>query len=438
VVAARPRPQQGQHLLLPLLDDGNGGMASPGGEGVEGGASEGAEWQVGGGPRLRWRRRRVAEPAGVACARVDSKAPPLEEVWLEDLAPHGLRVLVGSVGCCLQRVLAADAAGAHADVVLGYESVTQYLPGQGQRPNYGSTVGRYANRVKEARFSLDGVEYRVGANNGRHALHGGEGGLYGRRFRVERLVAGPGAVSVLLSYDSPDGEEGYPGAVRFSTAYTVTSGGALGMEMCAQLLPGQRHRKTVVSLLNHAFWNLGGHSSGPVLGHWLRVNADRYTPVDSELIVTGAKLPVEGSPLDLRVPRELRAVVAELPLDHNFCLRAHGCDQQLEWEHADGADRSRLPLAAWLALPGRRAMTVFSNMPGLQVYTGGFIDANRPAWWRGKGGALYDKHHAICLEAQLWPDAVNNLDNGFPSPVLLEGELHRNLVVHVFSPFPAL
>ncbi|MBE9604285.1 galactose mutarotase [Acetobacteraceae bacterium H6797] len=315
----------------------------------------------------------------------------------------GFAAKVMTFGATLQALLVPGREGP-ADVVLGHDTLDGYVA---RRDFFGATIGRYANRIVEGRFSLDGHEVRVPANDGPHALHGGPNGFDHHLWTVEEAEAAPHPRLVLRRH-SPDGEEGFPGALDCLVTYTVTGPAELSISFEARTTA-----PTVVNLTNHAFFHLGGGGSD-VLGHRLRVAATRYLPVGASLIPLGDPAPVEGTAFDFRKARpvgeRIRAPEAQLLIargyDHNFCL--------------DGEAGSLRPVA-WLQDPasGRR-MTLLTNQPGLQVYSGNFLDATVA----GKGGHPMRQSDAICLEPQTWPDAPNR--PAYPSARLDPGQVYRH------------
>lgn len=296
------------------------------------------------------------------------------------------------------------------DVLLGYESLSRYV--EGGKPNFSTAVGRVANRIANGRFDLDGQTYNLDKNNGPNHLHGGAEGFYRQPFEVERSSE----TAVRLTLTEPDGAMGYPGKVDVSVTYAV-----VGSELrCAY--EGVTDKPTLLSMTNHAYWNLKGHASGSALDHLLMVNGSRTTAVDASLAITGELVPVEGTPLDLRgAPRLLQeAVDSAGPIDVNYCL---------DERPAEGAEDV---LAARLVGPNGLTMEVWTDQPGLQVYTGNFIGMpeHPKTWWSGKG-AHWERFGAICLETQLWPDGIHH--GHFPSPILRPGETYKHNARHVFS-----
>ena len=318
---------------------------------------------------------------------------------------RGLTLRAINYGAIVTELHVPDRQGTTADVVLGMQDIRGYLAGH---PYFGCTAGRCANRIADGRFLLDGRSYQVTRNNGPHHLHGGARGFDRRTWEVD----GADASSVRFSLLSPDGEEGYPGAVRAEVVYALSPEGEFLVEMKATV-----DAPTLVNLAHHSYWNLAGHAAGPILDHRLTLDADLYTPVDATLITTGDMADVTGTPFDFRRPKRIGDDLGRVPggYDHNFVVRT-----------GDALRR-----AARLEDPASgRWMEVFTNEPGLQFYTGNFLDGSTT----GKGGTVYAKHAGLCLETQKFPDAVNK--PAWPSPILRPGETYRHLMVHRFGAQP--
>lgn len=299
-----------------------------------------------------------------------------------------------------------DREGELADVVLGFETSAEY---EENTPYMGCTTGRVANRVSNGRFELDGVEYQLARNFGKHHLHGGEVGLHKRVWKSEPVEHDFGP-AVKFTYFSPEGEEGYPGDLSITVVYVLTEKDGFRIEYEATT-----NQATPVNLTNHTYFNLSGAGAGPVYDHVLTLNADRYTEPDADGIPTGAILPVGGTPLDFTEPKRIGEDFSELPIgyDHNFVLN-HG-----------GVDQPHLSAEVYDPKSGR-VMRMFTTEPGLQFYTSGFLDKTL-----GKGGAVYEQFHALCLEAQHFPDSVNKPE--FPSVILRPGETYRQVTEYRFS-----
>ncbi len=317
----------------------------------------------------------------------------------------GMRVRIITYGATVIELLAPDREGRYANVVLGFDNLAQYLAGH---PYFGSTVGRVANRIARGRFVLDGVEYRLATNNGPNHLHGGNRGFDKVVWQAEMTKTGDDP-AVKLSYRSRDGEEGYPGNLNCTVVYTVTQRDELRIDYTATT-----DRATPVNLTNHSYFNLSGPGSGTVLNHVLKLFADRYTPVDADLVPTGSILPVQGTAMDFTSPTAVGSRIAQVPggYDHNYVLR-------------DAPSAVPQPAARVYDPQSGRWMEVETTEPGIQLYTGNFLDGTL----RGRGG-VYVKHFGFCLEAQHFPDSVNQ--PLFPTVILRPGQVYRQVTIYRF------
>jgi aldose 1-epimerase len=317
------------------------------------------------------------------------------------LRSDDLEVTVLDHGGVVQSVLAPDRDGDRADVVLGFDAAEPYATAS---PYFGALVGRYANRIANARFSLDGREYRLQANNGPNSLHGGPGGFDKQRWDAEEL----GGTAVRLSLVRPDGDEGFPGRLTVTVTYTLT-GDSLRIDYEARNEEASGGLATVVNLTNHSYWNLAGEGSGSVAEHELRLHASRYTPIDATSIPTGELAPVEGTPFDFRTPTPVGARWRE---GHEQLAHAGGYDHNfvLDGVAADAPERDGLGLAGVVRDPGSgRVLEVWTDQPGVQFYSGNQLTGQL----RGKSGRLYRAGDALCLETQHFPDSPNRPE--FPS-----------------------
>jgi aldose 1-epimerase len=309
---------------------------------------------------------------------------------------HGVEVLITNYGGTVTSIEVPDRDGVFGDVVLGYDTVDEYI----QKPRYfGALIGRHANRIARGRFSLNGVEYQLAQNNGANHLHGGNKGFDKKVWEVRETFAG-----VLgLRYFSEDGEENYPGNLTVDVEYSLNDENELRIEYHAT-----GDKDTIVNLTNHSYFNLAG--SGDILGHELMLNADAFMPVTEDLIPTGEIQPVENTVMDFRTARP----IASGGYDHNFVLR--------DWDN--GAFR----LVARLREPqSGRVMEVLTTEPGIQFYSGNFLDGSLT----GKRGVVYEQYAGLCLEAQHFPDAPNHPN--FPTTVLRAGERYHQLTVYRFT-----
>ncbi len=319
---------------------------------------------------------------------------------------RGLRVQLTNFGALTVGVETPDRRGALADVTLGFDSLAGWVVNP---PYLGATVGRCANRIAKGRFTLDGRTYQLATNLPPNHLHGGVVGFNKVLWKAEP-VKGPDAAGVNFTYLSKDGEEGYPGNLQVSAVHTLSESNELKIEFTATT-----DKPTIVNLCNHTYWNLGGAAAGDILGHELMLNADQYTAVSPALIPTGELKPVAGTPLDFTKPMTIGARIAQVEggYDHNYVLRARG---------------GQLSLAARVYEPkSGRVMEVLTDQPGIQLYTGNFLDGSVI----GRGGIAYRKHYGLCLETQHFPDAPNHPE--FPPIVLRPGQTYRHVVIHRFS-----
>ena len=326
------------------------------------------------------------------------------------VTPGGLAMQVITYGAIITSLLVPDREGCLDDVVFGHDSLAGYLDAS---PYFGAVIGRCANRIARGRFTLDGVEHQLATNDGPNHLHGGVRGFDRVVWRAEPRVDG----SLVLSYESPDGEEGYPGRLVASVTYTLSDEEGLVVDYLATT-----DRATPVNLTQHSYWNLAGARDDQILRHELQVHADEFTPVDAGLIPTGERRAVAGTPFDFRSPV---AIGARVDGDDEQLLRAGGYDHNYVLRAAESGG---MRPAAILRDPlSGRVMTVRTTEPGLQVYSGNFLDGTI----RGKGGRGYAHRGAVCLETQHFPDAVNRAE--FPSVVLRPGREYRSRTEYHFG-----
>lgn len=312
-------------------------------------------------------------------------------------------------GGSLRSLRVPDRTGKPVDVLLGFDTLEAYRT---HGKSFGALVGRYANRIGGARFTLNGTVYPLVANNnGVNHLHGGGLGFNRRVWKAESASD----TALTLSLFSPNGEEGYPGDLLVRVTYTLTAEG-LTIDYRAQ-----SDRDTVCNLTNHAYFNLSGHDSGPVLDQTIQLLADRYTPTDPLSIPTGETAPVDGTPMDLRRPTPIGAHIGE---DFAQLRQAGGYDHN--WIPNGEAGTLR-PIAQASSPASGISMEVLSDLPGVQFYTGNYVEGC-PA---GKGGAAYGRRWGFCLETQFFPDSPNHAN--FPSCVLRAGETFRSTTSFRFT-----
>lgn len=324
---------------------------------------------------------------------------------------HGVEARIINYGGTVLSLKVPDREGQFGDVVLGYDTLAEY---EKASPYFGCLIGRYGNRIANGRFTLNGRTYQLATNDGPNHLHGGIKGFDKVVWKVERAEITPEGPQVVLSYLSRDGEEGYPGNLRVTATYTLTRDNALRLDYRATT-----DQDTIVNLTQHSYFNLAGH--GDILGHIVYIHADRFTPVDATLIPTGELRPVQGTPFDFRKPTAIGA-------------RIHQDDEQLRYGR--GYDHNwvinkkphELALHARVYEPTTgRVLEVLSTEPGLQFYSGNFLDGTL----RGKYGIVYAHRTGFCMEPQHFPDSPNKPH--FPSVVLRPGQEYKNTIIYRFS-----
>jgi aldose 1-epimerase len=326
---------------------------------------------------------------------------------------NGLVTTIATYGGAVVTLQVPDRAGALADVVLGFDTLEPYLS---RHPYFGVIVGRVANRIGGARFTLNGHEYHLTKTHGDNHLHGGLHGFDQKVWAAEASET-PGGPALILRSRSADGEEGYPGALDTQVVYTLTNDNALKIEYDA--VPDQ---DTIVNLTNHSYFNLAGAGSGDILGHELMIDADFYTPMGEGLITTGEILSVTGTPLDFRQPTPIGQRIAD---PHSQMVIAGGYDHNFVLRTQPGELRRSVEVYE----PGSgRVMEVWTTEPGVQLYTTNMLDPNGIV---GKGGQTYRRRSAFCLETQTFPNAVNYPH--FPSPIVRAGEHYRTTTVYCFT-----
>ena len=323
---------------------------------------------------------------------------------------NGLEMEVTNYGARVVSLIVPDKDGQFDDIVLGHDNIQAYI----DRPNtfFGSPVGRYANRIAGAKFTLNGFTYHLEANNGTNSIHGGSNGFHNVVWEVEEASD----QKITFSYISEDGEGGFPGTLSVRMSYALTDEDEFEIQYEAET-----DQSTVINLTHHSYFNLHGAGRNDVTDHVLFINAAHYTPVDSLLIPTGKILSVEGTPLDFIVPHRIGDRIdddyEQLQLaggyDHNWVLNKEGNEEEIS-------------LAAEVWVPGGRKMTVYTTAPGMQVYTGNFLNDVQ-----GKGDQVYAQRGGICLETQHFPDSPNQPD--FPSVILNPGERYTQTTVYQFG-----
>jgi aldose 1-epimerase len=325
---------------------------------------------------------------------------------------NGVSATITTYGGRVVSLMVPDKKGTFGDVVLGFDTLDGYLA---ENPYFGALIGRYGNRIGKAQFTLDGKVYKLAANDGPNTLHGGKIGFDKVLWTAADLTSKE-AASLELRYTSKDMEEGFPGELVSIVTYTLTGQNELKLEYKATT-----NRATVLNLTNHTYWNLAGAGEGDILGHHLMIAASKFTPVDKTLIPTGEIKSLDGSPLDFRnstaigerIDKDDPQLKFGKGYDHNFCIDA-----------ADGT----LKRCALVNDPASgRSMEVQTTQPGVQFYTGNFLDGTL----KGKGSKVYGRRSALCLETQHYPDSPNKPN--FPTTELKPGEEYKYTTVYKFS-----
>jgi aldose 1-epimerase len=327
-------------------------------------------------------------------------------------AEGGIRVTITNYGGAIVSVLAPDRVGTPADVVLGYDQLDGYLKGRG---HFGSLCGRFANRIAHARFTLDGTEFPLPANDGVNHLHGGPQGFDKHLWEAE-IVRGETEPALKLSRLSLDGEQGYPGNLHVDVIYSLAGANALRIQYRATC-----DRPTPINLTNHSYFNLAGHHAGEIGGHELQLFASRFTPVNETLIPTGELAEVAGTPFDFRKPAR---VGDRIEADHEQLRRGHSYDHNFVLEPARGKP---IPAATVHEPRSGRVLEVLTTEPGVQFYSGNFLNGTEV----GKGGAVYERRHGFCLETQHFPDSPNQPH--FPSCILRPVAVYESTTVYRFT-----
>jgi aldose 1-epimerase len=324
----------------------------------------------------------------------------------------GMEATIMTYGGIVTSLKVPDKNGKFDDVVLGYDNLDGYLTNS---PFFGALIGRYGNRIAKGKFSLDGVEYTLAVNNPPNHLHGGVKGFDKVVWTVAEAEVGEDGPELELTYLSKDGEEGYPGNLKVKATYTLMEDNALKVQFKATT-----DKDTVCNLTHHSYFNLAG--KGDILGHVVQINADKYTPVDKGLIPTGELAPVAGTPFDFRTPTAVGTHINET--NNEQIVFAGGFDDNWVLNKTNDA----MTLAARVTEPtSDRTLEVWTTSPGLQFYTGNFLDGSIT----GKGGRVYQFRDAFCMEPQHFPDSPNHPD--FPTTELKPGETYENTIIYKFA-----
>ena len=325
---------------------------------------------------------------------------------------RGMEVRAMNYGGIIVSLRVPDKKGVLADVVLGFDTLDAYL---NNKPYFGAIIGRYANRIANGKFTLNGAEYRLARNNGMNSLHGGLKGFDKVLWRGEQFENNQG-IGVVFTYTSKNGEEGYPGNLKAKVTYTLTDQSELQIEYQATT-----DEATPVNLTNHSYFNLASEGNGDILKHNLILNADRFTPVESTLIPAGELRSVAGTPFDFTKPT---AIGARIDTNNEQLAIAHGYDHNFVLDRKG----TGLELAGRVDEPqSGRVLEVYTTEPGVQLYTGNFLDGTIT----GKHGYAYNKHAGLCLETQHFPDSPNH--SNFPWTILKPEQTYNSRTVYKFS-----
>ena len=325
----------------------------------------------------------------------------------------GMEVDITNYGATIVRLKAPDRHGKFEDIVLGFDNLEGYTV---NKPYFGATIGRYANRIAHGQFTLHGHVYTLPKNDGDNTLHGGTSG-FNKRLWKAKDVSTPSAASVQMSYLSKDGDQGFPGNMSVEVRFTLSDDNSLKIEYAAT-----SDKDTVVNLTNHTYFNLAGQGQGDILGQQLMLNASRFTPVNANLIPTGEIVSVKSTPMDFT---KATAIGARINADYEQLKLGHGYDHNFV---LDGNPMRKAVLAARAYDPGSgRVVEIWTNQPGVQFYSGNFLDGTIA----GKGGVKYPHRSGFALETQHFPDSPNQPK--FPSTVLKAGRWFRSTTTYKFS-----
>ncbi|MDO4195959.1 MAG: aldose epimerase family protein [Prevotellaceae bacterium] len=342
-----------------------------------------------------------------------------KEVHLYTLTnADGMEVCVTNYGARIVSVMAKDKNGAFRDVVLGFDNLNQYITVEGN--NFGAAIGRYGNRINKGKITVAGKQYQLTQNNYGHCLHGGNNGYHANVFDVKEVTEN----KLVLTFRDEFGKEQFPGNLDVTITYTLTDDNALDI-----LYEATTDEETICNLTNHSYFNLSGHPEAENWNHEMFINADNYTPVDSTFMTTGEIRPVYGNQFDFTKAKALSTCIADttgynglqikwgMGIDHNFCLNTY----------KDGKGDDTKVAATLYSPESGIQMSVYTNEPGVQVYTGNFLDGTVA----GKKGIKYPKQASVCLETQKYPDSPNKKD--WPQPYLKPGEQYTSHTVYKFS-----
>lgn len=327
-------------------------------------------------------------------------------------SPAGMTVRITNYGGIVQSLVISDRNGDPVDVAVGFDSLDLYLAGH---PYFGALIGRYGNRIANGQFELDDQVYKLAKNNGRNHLHGGIKGFDKVLWSSDAVVTESGNARLTLNYTSKDGEEGYPGSLSAQVTYTLTNDQALVINYKATT-----DKATPVNLTNHTYFNLNGQGSGTILDNVLQINASKFTPVDETLIPTGELTEVQGTPFDFR---SFKAIGEGIDDPHEQIQYGGGYDHNFVLDEPS----LEVPVAIGKSAATGIRMRVFTQEPGIQFYSGNFLDGSLI----GKDGAKYVRRAAFCLETQHFPDSPNQ--PAFPSTILQPGETYTTTTIYKFD-----
>ena len=336
------------------------------------------------------------------------KTPEGEEVFLYTLENNDIKAEIINFGCIIRRLIVKDKASNELDVVLGRDNLEEYLDNDGY---FGAVVGRFANRIRNAQFELNGKVYNTVANDNENTLHGGPSSYAGRVW--ECIGAEPDSSSVSFELKSPDGDGGFPGNLDIIVTYTLTDDN--GIEIHYEAVSDE---DTVINLTNHSYFNLNGHNSGDILNHKLKLNSEFFTPASDKLVPYGEVISVKGTPYDFT---EFKNVGQDIDSDYEQTKIAGGYDNNLII-----SGHGMREAAVLIGDKSGIRMTTYTDKPGVQVYSGNFLKGDRVC----KDGAVYENHGALCLETQAFPNSLKH--SHFPGAVLLKGQKYDTTTEYKF------
>jgi galactose mutarotase-like enzyme len=340
-----------------------------------------------------------------------------QKVYLYTLTnTNGLVAKITNYGAILTELHLPDNNGELDDVVLGFDSLGDYLAAN-RYLYFGAVVGRVANRIANAEFTLDGRQYNLAANAAPHHIHGGNKGFDKVVWEAEPINSSQ-RQALKLTYLSPDGEEGYPGNLKVTAIYTLTNNNEFKLEMTATT-----DKPTPVNLVNHSYWNLAGHDRGNILGQYLTIDADKYTPSNEQGIPTGEIKSVKDTPYDFTQPQLIGEGIDRL---RNTLKQNYPVGYDLNYVLNGASDKIELAATVYEPKSGR-VMELYTNQPGMQFFSGNFDELET----LGKGGVAYKRHQGLCLETQHFPDSVNQPN--FPSVILRPGEIYHHIMIYKFG-----